>query len=70
MKEKEYIVALAIDDNEGNVDYCNKEVIEANSKKSAETKYNKKNGCDYLHGVCLGRHYKNKLFQKLFGVEV
>ena len=47
MKEKEYIVALAIDDNAGNVDYCNKEVIEANSKKSAETKYNKKNGCDY-----------------------
>ena len=42
MKEKEYIVALAIDDNAGNVDYCNKEVIEANSKKSAETKYNKK----------------------------
>ncbi len=67
MKKKKYRVALEIDDHAGNIDYCNEEIIEARSKRMAEREYNIKNGCNYCHGVCLGRyHEKNNFLKRWF----
>lgn len=56
MKNK-YLVALAVGGlmEMPEIRYENFDVIEANSKKEAEDKYNKKHNCSYFYGCCLAK---------------
>ena len=53
---KKYIVALQCGGlmEDPHIRYEDKEIIEANSRKEAESIYNKKHHCSFFYAHCLG----------------
>ncbi len=51
-----FIVALQVGGlmEEPEIRYCNFEEIEAETRAEAETRYNRKNNCDFFYGKCIG----------------